>query len=158
MLCSNYARELRKVPKVGQFAQMLQMMMCFGQEQPLATWMGLSSPSSHSPVWAWCVTFIFNIAETQRETISDWHPPESIASCISCSKDRKFSKHGISVETPILLPSCIPPLQSLSTSKVQNDRVLWQLFNCVKHSCMSERTLGLAFTRNLFRTIFSGIK
>lgn len=150
MLCSNYARELREVPKVGQFAQMLQM-MCFGQEQPLATWMGLSFPllfildAYIVQERAWCVTLIFHTAETQsilyqllqrQKILQTWN----------------FSWNSPSVG--LLHPSSAEPEHRQGPER----QSLWQLFNCVKHSCMSERTLGLTFTRNLFRTVFSGIK
>lgn len=150
--------------------------MCFGQGQPLDTWRGLSFP-----LLPFSYLFILDAYIVQErglvcyphsqrswktgDTTSDWHPPESRASCICCSKDRKFSKQGILVETLLLLASCILLLQSLSTSQNRSRKTeafgsclgRTRLFNCVKHSCMPERTLGLAFTRNLFRTLLNGL-
>lgn len=150
--------------------------VCFGQGQPLDSWIGLSSPLlpfvclSWLPLLyrrgAWCVTLFFTTAETLRDTIGDWHPLESRASCISCSKDRKFSKQGISVETLLLLAPASFLCRAWAQASQNRSRKTeafgsclgrTRLFNCVEHSCMSERTLGLAFTRNLFRTILSGL-
>lgn len=135
MLYSNYARELQKVPTVGQFAQMLQVTSCVLAKGSHLMLEGVFLPPSSHLSWMliYCAGEGLGVISsflTQRDTTRDWHPPESTASCISCSKDRKFSKWGISLETLLLLASCILPLQSLSTSKseqVQKERGLWQL-------------------------------
>lgn len=171
MLHSNYARELREVPKVGQFAQMLQVTSCVLAKGSCLI-LGVSFPLLPFICLSWvhllyrrCVTLIFNTAEKQRDTTSDWHPPEPRAFCLSSSKDREFSGN-FSWNSYF----CWPPASFLrrawaraSQNRSRKTEAFCsclgraRLFDRVKHSCMSERTLGLAFTRNLFRTILSGL-
>lgn len=114
----------------------------------------------------WCVTLIFNTAEiwgTQLETGTHLNPehPVSATPKTANSPNREFQ---------LKLSFCWPPASFLCRDWAQGSQNRprkaeafgsclgrTRLFNCVKHSCMSERTLGLAFTRNLFRTILSGL-